>query len=551
MNMKIEDVSNVWDKILKLTKSQEGQISESDYRKLLDSLLISMQELMHSGGAGLYYLDNNNLVCHSYVMNNLNLSYFYKSEDNTVSYNVFPLYIRSKPNVRSLIASAVLEDKVINVNDIYESDDFDFEDWMAIDAKYKYITKSMLAIPLHNHQGQIIGVLLLQNYLNLRGESSIFPNDYLKLATMVSHFVGMTLSNYYLNHDMAKMFESLVKVLADAIDEKSAYTGGHCRRVPILASMLAEAVANIKHGPLKEFRMNDMDRYVLDLAALLHDCGKIVTPVHIMDKATKLETIFDRIDLIDTRFEVLLRDVEIEYLKEYLVNISNSTTGPRKGENLQRYYQDKITEIRKDLRFLHLANHGEEQMDPALKEQVIRIAGKYQWKNPEGEKVPILTAEEVENLTVVHGTLTNEERAVINYHANISVKMLEQIYFPKHLRRIPEIAANHHEHMDGTGYPRGLKKHEMSVLARLMGVVDVFEALTAKDRPYKKGKKLSEAIHLMGKMVETNQIDADLFSIFIEQQVYLKYAYDYLDSTQIDDIDLEQLPGYKKIKRAA
>jgi hypothetical protein len=313
--------------------------------------------------------------------------------------------------------------------------------------------------------------------------------------------------------------------------------------------MLADAVTRTTVGPLKDFVMTDKDRYELKIAGLLHDCGKITTPVHVVDKSTKLHTLVDRIDLLDTRFEVLKRDVEIAMLRgerqEAGGRIQDSGFGIKEGaaESLAcAKHEARIKQLDDDREFLHRCNIGSEAMS-AADQQRVREIGKYRWCNAEGIEADFLTADEVENLTIRAGTLTAAERQVINHHIDVTIKMLEALPWPSHLKNVPEYAGGHHERMDGKGYPRGLVREQMSVQARVMGIADIFEALTAKDRPYKKGKTLTESLTILGKFKINGHIDPDLFDIFIREKVYLAYAHQYMSEEQIDAVDLTQIPG--------
>ena len=275
--------------------------------------------------------------------------------------------------------------------------------------------------------------------------------------------------------------------------------------------------------------MTDKDRYELKIAGLLHDCGKVTTPVHVVDKATKLEAIYDRINLIDTRFEVLKRDLELESLKKKLD---------------AKQLRDRLRLLEDDRRFLHACNIGGERMSDEDMERVRRIA-RYRWRDVAGHEAEFLTEDEVKNLTIRAGTLTEDERKIINHHIVATIRMLEALPWPRHLTNVPEYAGGHHERMDGKGYPRGLRREQMSVQARCMGIADIFEALTAKDRPYKKGKCLSESLQILGRMAQTGHVDPDLFDIFVRRKVYRRYAEMFLDPEQIDVVDETSIPGYR------
>jgi len=274
----------------------------------------------------------------------------------------------------------------------------------------------------------------------------------------------------------------------------------------------------------------------------LHDCGKVTTPVHVVDKATKLETLYDRIYLIDTRFEVLKRDAEIELLKEKALLVAN---GAPRGEldSADARHRDRIRRLDDDRAFLRACNIGGEAMRESDQERVRSIA-KYRWTDISGHEANFLSEDELKNLTIRAGTLTNDERQIINHHIVATIKMLEALPWPRHLKNVAEYAGGHHERMDGKGYPKGLLREQMSVQARVMGIADIFEALTAKDRPYKKGKTLSESLQILGKMCLGGHVDPDLFDVFVRKKVYRRYAEMFLDKEQIDDVDESKIPGY-------
>jgi hypothetical protein len=263
--------------------------------------------------------------------------------------------------------------------------------------------------------------------------------------------------------------------------------------------------------------------------------------VHVVDKATKLETIYDRIHLIDTRFEVLKREVELESLRRKSALLESGK--PMEANEEDRRLRARLRALDDDRKFLHACNVGGERMRDADIQRVQRIA-EYRWRDVTGHEAKFLTDDEVRNLTIRSGTLTDEERKIINHHIVATIRMLEALPWPKHLTRVPEYAGGHHERMDGKGYPKGLTREQMSVQARCMGIADIFEALTAKDRPYKKGKTLSESLEILGRMRLNHHIDPDLFDIFVRDKVYRRYAEMFLDPEQIDVVDESRIPGF-------
>ena len=298
--------------------------------------------------------------------------------------------------------------------------------------------------------------------------------------------------------------------------------------------MLADEVAKTKTGKYKDFTMTEDDRYELYIAAWLHDCGKVATPPHVVDKGTKLETIFDRIELVKTRMEILKRDAEIDFLKRQL-----NGSLPDYDEE----YRNSIKQIDENIKFIESCNIGGEFMKPELQERIKSISKQKLLLN--NERVNILTENEVRNLNITKGTLLPEERDIINDHISITIDMLEQLPYPKNLKNIPEFAGGHHEKMDGTGYPKGLKADQMSPQAKIMAIADIYEALTAADRPYKDGKKLSQAMRIMGFMKNDYHIDEDLFEIFVSSGVYKHYADEHVAERQIDDVDEKAILGVK------
>ena len=430
-----------------------------------------------------------------------------------------------------------LHDKTVNIADAYTADGFDFSGTKNFDKKTGYRSTSFLAVPMKNHENEIIGVLQLINALDRKtGEIVAFSNDDQHLLESLASQAAIALTNRRLIQQLEDLFESFISLINTAIDDKSPYTGGHCERVPILTMMLAEAACHAGHeSPLHGLAMTDREKHELKIAALLHDCGKVTTPVHVVDKSTKLHTLLDRIHLIDTRFEVLKRDAEIAMLSRRQGDVEEVA--------LRAEYAERIRQLDEDREFLRRSNIGSEKMGDADQARVRGIAA-YRWRNEAGQMSDFLSDDEVENLTIPFGTLTEAERHIINHHIDVTIKMLESLPWPKHLKNVPEFAGGHHERMDGKGYPKGLTREQMSVQARMMGIADIFEALTAKDRPYKKGKTLTESLVILGKFKLNGHIDPDLFDIFVREKVYMTYARQFLDPDQVDGVDESRIPGY-------
>jgi HD-GYP domain-containing protein (c-di-GMP phosphodiesterase class II) len=395
---------------------------------------------------------------------------------------------------------------------------------------------------MQDHEGELIGVLQLINASDPARKKTVpFSETDQRFIEALASQAAIALTNQQLIYLLENLFESFVKIINIGIDEKSPHTGNHCAHVPELTMMLAQAVHETEACPCAGFKMTERDRKELWLAGLLHDCGKITTPVHVVEKSTKLETIFDRIHLVDTRFEVLKRDAEIRALKEKCA--ASTQANPASLVMIDQRLQQELAQLDHDRAFLRKANIGGEFMKPEDQQRVSTIAD-YKWTGPDGVERKFLSEDEVKNLSLRAGTLTEEERQIINNHISVTIRMLESLPWPKHLSNVPEYAGGHHERMDGKGYPKGLKRDEMSLQARMMAIADIFEALTAKDRPYKVGKTLSESLQILGGFKERQHIDPDLFDVFVRRKVYLQYAQRFMDPAQIDEVDERNIPGY-------
>jgi len=518
--------------------------AERDINRLLEAILAAAKTITRADGGSLYRLTEERTLRFEIVRTSSLKYYLGGTTGNPVPFYPIQLYKDGKPNHSMVAAYAALTGKTVNIADAYTAEGFDFSGTRAFDSKTGYRSKSFLTVPMRNHENETIGVLQLINAQDPRnGEIVAFSASDQRLAESLASQAAIALTNRMLINQLEQLFESFINLINSAIDEKSPYTGGHCQRVPVLTMLLAEAVNETHEGPLSDFQMSEKDRYELKIAGLLHDCGKVTTPVHVVDKATKLETIFDRVHLIDTRLEVLKRDAELDFLKKKLSLLQQGKRMEAAEED--KRLRDRLRQLDEDLRFLHACNIGGERMRDEDIERVRRIA-RYRWRDVAGHEADFLTEEEVKNLTIRAGTLTDEERKIINHHIVATIRMLEALPWPKHLTSVPEYAGGHHERMDGKGYPRGLTREQMSVQARCMGIADIFEALTAKDRPYKKGKTLSESLEILGRMKLNNHVDPDLFDVFVRRKVYLRYAEMFLDKEQIDEVDESKIPGYAR-----
>ena len=542
----METLDDLFRRFERLNEIGAALSHERDINRLLENILIAAKTITRADGGTLYRAsEDGNSLCFEIMRNDSLKLAMGGTSGNPVPFPLLPLHTESgEPNNSMVAAYAAIQQKTVNIADAYVAEGFDFTGTRKFDERTGYRSQSFLTVPMKNHEGEIIGVLQLINAIEpASGKVVAFSAADQRLAESLASQAAIALTNRQLITQLETLFESFIELINLAIDEKSPYTGGHCQRVPVLTMMLAEAVNETKTGPLADFTMTDKDRYELKIAGLLHDCGKVTTPVHVVDKATKLQTLFDRIHLIDTRFEVLKRDAEIATLRARLA--AHEAGDVAAAAHLDADLAAQLAQLDADRDLLRQSNIGSEAMTPQAQERVRAIGTGYRWVDVEGRATEFLSADELENLMIRSGTLTAAEREVINHHIVATIKMLEQLPWPRHLKNVPEYAGGHHERMDGKGYPKGLRREQMSVQARVMGIADIFEALTARDRPYKPGKTLSDSLHILGKFRLNGHVDADLFDVFIRRKVYLKYAEAFLDAEQIDKVDESAIPGYR------
>jgi HD-GYP domain-containing protein (c-di-GMP phosphodiesterase class II) len=564
--------------------------AERDTTQLLEKILLEAKGLANADGGTLYLSDKEGSLKFE-IMSTDSLNIFMGgASGEKITFQPIPLLDlkTGEENHTNVASSAALTGKSINIPDAYNSKNYDFTGTKKFDEGTGYRSKSFLTVPMKNSHNKVIGVLQLLNAKDLKtGKIIPFSNNIQPLVEALASQAAMALDNRQLLDAQKALLDSFIELIGSAIDSKSPYTGGHCQRVPELTKLLAVAACNELEGPFADFNLTDDEWYELHIAAWLHDCGKVTTPEYVVDKATKLETIYDRIHEIRTRFEVLKREAEINYLKAVIDGKINS-------DILKKDLSLKIAKLDDDFAFIAESNIGGEFMSPEQIERVKKISKitwtrtldnrigisheeKQRWSRslksdlpvkekllddrddhivhrnseeisnrnpPYGFKLDVpelkFNLGEVYNLCIPRGTLTKEERFKINDHIVQTIIMLEQLPFPDHLKRVPEYAGGHHEKMDGTGYPRKLKKDDMSTPARIMAIADIFEALTAADRPYKLPKKLSDSIKIMSFMKKDSHIDSDLFRLFLTSGVYKTYAEKYLSSEQLDEVDIRQ-----------
>ncbi len=553
---------------------------ERNRQTLLRHILFNGKQLCNCDAGTMYLKTDQNT-----------LSFALRTNDIALPMIELPLAdpVTGAPNEKYVSTYAALHNETVIIDDVYSEKRFDVSGSHLVDDESGYHTLSMLTVPMSPREGEVIGVLQFINAMNPdTGEIIPFPKELVGFVEALASQSAVALENHNMLQAQRELMDSLIKLVAGAIDEKSPYTGGHCERVPELAIMLAEEASRVKAGPFADFDFHSDEEWrEFRIGALLHDCGKVTTPEYVVDKATKLETIYNRIHEVRTRFEVLLRDAEI-------VSLKTIQCGGDPVAAAQEF-KERRAQLIDDFTFLAECNIGGEFMAPEQIERIKKIAGQTWLRHfddrlglsheelrryastpvselpavenllsdkpchiiPRGfekaldpkygfnVKVPehLYNFGEVLNLCVERGTLFEEERFKINQHIIQTIVMLDALPFPKELRRVPEYAGTHHETLTGTGYPRGLTRDELSVPGRIMAIADIFEALTASDRPYKKAKTLSESVEILSSFKRDKHIDPDLFDLFLTSGVYLRYAERYLKPEQIDSVDISKYLG--------
>ena len=512
------------DHIKSMIKIGVALSGEKNIDRLLEMILNEARKFTNADGGTLYIMSDDETELLFAIIQNDSLSVHMGGTGGKITWPAVKLKnIDDSPNHSNVSAYVAISGEVVNIDDVYNAHGFNFEGTKKYDQDSGYRSQSMLVVPMRNHENDIIGVLQLLNAQDQAAGAVVnFSLESQEMTLSLASQAAVALTNNRLISDLENLLESFIKTIATAIDEKSPYTGGHVRRVAQLTMTIANKINEKKQGPFASVVFTEDQMRELRMAAWLHDVGKITTPEHVVDKSTKLEKVYDRIADVKTRFELLKREYQLAMRK-----VKNNEAG-----DLPDIVEREINKLDEEYNFLVQVNRGSEFVKDEMIERIKEI-GKRKW-SANSQNLPLLTEDEIYNLSVRHGTLNEEERNIINNHAAVSYKMLSGLPFPKKMRHIADYAAAHHEKLDGTGYPLGLRDDQLFLQSRIIAIADIFEALTAKDRPYKKDKTVAEALKIMEAMVKNKHIDADLFELFIQEKIYKDYARQEMAEQQID-----------------
>ena len=529
-------------RIKRLSQVGMALSSVKDIRRLLELIVGEARDLSNADAGTLYTVDKKKRELSFQIMQNDTMKTRLGGTENAkITLPNVPLYIDGEPNYGNVSSFAALTEEIVNIPDVYEADGFDFTGPRKYDAATGYRSKSMLVIPLKNHENTIIGVLQLLNAMDSEtGEIIPFSNEFVDMIASLASQAAIALTNTQLIEELKALFYAFIKSIATAIDEKSPYTGGHIKRVVYLSTVLAEKINEARTGPFALVTLTNEELEELRLSAWMHDVGKITTPEHVVDKSSKLETIFDRGKLIETRFHLFAKSIETEFLRRKIKILQEKPVDSAGIKNLDREMKETLQLLEQDLEFVKSCNSSGEFMNDEKISHLREIASKT--CKLFGRREPYLNEEEVENLSIRKGTLDYKERKIVENHAAMTLKILKQLPFPRQLSHVPDYAGSHHERLDGSGYPHGLSDKELPLQSRILAIADIFEALTAKDRPYKKPMNLSQAIKIMKFMKEDRHIDPDLYDLFVQSGLCYEYARREMNPDQID-LDLTVAQG--------
>jgi len=513
--------------LYQLVKIGLGLSSEKNIDRLLERIVREARHFTNADGGTLYIKESEREALDFAIVQNDSLGVCMGGSGEAISWPPVPLRLAdNQENHRNVSAHCALTGEPVNIPDVYDAEGFDFQGTRDFDASTGYRSHSMLVIPLRDHEDEVIGVLQLLNAKDRKtGAVVAFLEHEVGMVMSLASQAAIALTKMRLVRGLENLLDAFVRTIGDAIDEKSPYTAGHVFRVANLTEKIALEVNSATTGKFAPISFSADELAEIRMAAWLHDVGKITTPEHLMDKATKLETIFDRIELVRHR-------VEISRLNDEVTRLENEPCPRDEARPAAQRPIEKTEEWQEIINFLDTINLGGEGLPADSIEKVQRLAGITYAMS--GMDLPLLAPDEVENLCVQKGTLTAAERKVMNHHVDMSIRMLEGLPFPKKLRNVAVYAGMHHEKLNGTGYPRGLANGAIPLPARMLALADVLEALTAADRPYKPGKMLSEAMGILEELVDRGDLDGELCDLVVESGLIARFAHD-LSGRQRDD----------------
>ena len=523
--------------IQRLTKIGQALSSETDLDKIFDMILEEAIEYTKADGATIYKVNDQNGQLEFEIVYNRTMQMRQGGSHGKVDWPAIPLFdSEGKARMNHIVTAVYHSKECVCFDDVYEAHGYDISGTLKTDKSRNYRSKSMLTVPLKNHEDEVLGIIQMINAMDDSGNIISFNDEHRTMLNSLASQAAIALSNRRLIETLETLLMQFMSSIAKGIERKSKYSSDHITRVAKLTDMFALKLNENQSGPLKQLKFDANELKELSMAGMMHDVGKIITPEFIMDKSTKLETIMDRISLVSQRFVTM--KVLVRYLKasldedDYLFKIKNWF-----GESVDALKVEQFLD--EELEFIQTVNQGGEWLPDDVIKRISALAEinfEYQ-----GLHYYLISEDEMKNLQIRKGTLMPEEIKQMSQHVSVTWEMLSQLTFPKKYANVATYASQHHEKLNGKGYPLGLTAEQIPMQSRIIAVADIFEALTAADRPYKKAKTLSESLKIMAFCVKDGDLDKDLVEFFIDSGLYKDFADNFMDAKQIDNPDIASL----------
>lgn len=523
--------------IQQLTRIGQSLSSETDLDKIFEMIMDEGIAFTKADGATIYKVSEDAKALEFELVYNASLKMRQGGSHGPVGWPAVPLYDENGLPRISYIVSAVYHTKQsLCFDDVYQAQGYDISGTMRSDKNSGYRCKAMLTIPLKDHEDTVLGVIQFINPLDDNHEITVFTDEHRTMLSSLSSQAAIALSNRKLIASLENLLMQFMRSIAGAIEKKSKYSSDHITRVALLTDMLAERINAAQSGPFAEIHFSENELKEISMAGWMHDIGKIITPEFVMDKSCKLERIMDGFALVKSRaghLKMFFRYLELKLPKPEFIAYVAEHLGC--GDQEPWIFLDEAVE------FISALNIGGEFVPDhviARMESLAKINFKY-----EGEHYFLLDETDRMNLNIRRGTLNNEELKIMRAHVSVTWDMLSQLSFPKKYSNVAFYAATHHEALNGEGYPMGLDAPKLPLQSRMIAVADIFEALTAADRPYKTPKTLSESLKIMAFMTKNGHLDRDLVDFFMDSGLYLDFAQNRMQEAQIDEVDISALKG--------
>ena len=545
LNEIVSNINNFAEKQLKhidrLTNIGYSLSKEKDIDKIFHLILEEAIEFTNADGATIYSISKDKKFLDFALLNTRSKNYIAGGHHGKVNIPAVPLYDEDKlPNMKNLASCVFHTKEGFNFDDYYTQNKFDPSGTMMFDKNNNYRSKSMIAMPLLNHDDDVLGVIQLINAQDSSNNIISFTQEHSTMLRSLASQAAVSLTNKQLIISLETLLHDFIKAIATAIDRKDKTTGGHIERVSKITNLIAKKVNEAKSGYFQDVHLTSNEIDELNIAAWLHDVGKIATPDYVMNKASKLDGQFDKVELIRTKLETItVLYHNSDYVSDAFKKKLCFDYIPYAVSTIEEYRLAILKQTKLDMDTIRKVNIGAEFTNKACLIEIERISSfvyyvldkKHYWISNDNKR----------NLQITKGTLNDDERKVMNDHVRFSYEILSQITYPKKYAGVPLIASTHHEKLNGTGHPWGFNEDQLPLQSRILAIADIFEALTAPDRPYKQGKLISEAMTILATMVRYKHVDKDLFELLLDSKLYLEYSKENVPHHQIDELNREEI----------